>query len=60
MFSTQHHKKGDFLLEYVGESLTLEEAEQKEKKQVENMMFFFKYRGKDHWYAFEFVNYNQE
>ncbi|KAJ8310881.1 hypothetical protein KUTeg_012746, partial [Tegillarca granosa] len=38
VFSTEEHCQGDFLLEYVEEHISLKEAEERSKKQCENMI----------------------
>ena len=49
VFSIQQFEAGDFLLQYVGEKISVEEAERRQKRGAENKMFFYKYNGKEHW-----------
>ena len=51
VFTTEVFKKGDFLLEYVGERLSVSEAEEREKKYPENKLFFFNHKGRQQWYV---------
>ncbi|XP_060575813.1 N-lysine methyltransferase KMT5A-like isoform X2 [Ruditapes philippinarum] len=46
VFSKTPFEKGDFLLEYAGERISIEEAEVRERKNPANMMFYFSYNGK--------------
>lgn len=46
VFATQSFMKGEFLLEYVGDRLTPQEAEQRREKGRHNYMFYFTWNGK--------------
>ena len=49
VFSTTHHTRGDFLLQYAGEKLQKKEGEERLRKSCENKIFFYSYQGKDFW-----------
>jgi len=49
--ATRDYQKGDFLLEYVGEQITQEEGERRQRKYAGNKMFFFSFKGKKLWYV---------
>ena len=51
VFVKQEHFKGDFLLEYVGERLSEEEGERRERKYPENKMYYYTHNGKKLWYG---------
>ncbi|XP_056008034.1 uncharacterized protein LOC130050993 [Ostrea edulis] len=49
VFASRYHRKGDFLLQYIGDELTEDEAREREKRLPENMMFYFNFNGKQLW-----------
>lgn len=53
VFATKEHPRESFLLQYVGELVSAEEAEKREKryakKNLGSYLFFFSNKGKEYW-----------
>lgn len=53
VFATKEHPKESFLLQYVGELVSGEEAEKREKmyakRNLGSYLFFFSNKGKEYW-----------
>lgn len=49
VFAKEQLLRGQFLLQYVGEKISCEEAMQRERKSAENKMFIYTYKGQKYW-----------
>lgn len=51
--ATRHFEKGDFVIEYVGELISIAEANKREEKYAELdagcYMYYFKHNNQQHW-----------
>ena len=49
VFALEEFKEGDFLLQYCGDKITEQEAQERMTKDSENKFFFYNYEGQKWW-----------